>query len=49
MVGVVGSERHQRDVRVIRQHFTVAPHHIVNGGRMLLGLEPEYAILEAFK
>lgn len=48
---VLGSplERHQRDVRVIRQHFTVAPHHVEDGGRVLLGLEPQGAMLAAFR
>ncbi len=38
-------ERIARDVRVVRQHFTVAPHHIEDGGRVLLGLEPEGLML----
>jgi alkylation response protein AidB-like acyl-CoA dehydrogenase len=33
-------ERIVRDVRVVRQHITVAPQHIEDGGRMLLGLPP---------
>ena len=33
-------ERIARDVRVVRQHVTVASHHIEDGGRMLLGLKP---------
>lgn len=33
-------ERLARDVRVVRQHVTVAPHHIEDGGRVLLGLSP---------
>jgi alkylation response protein AidB-like acyl-CoA dehydrogenase len=41
-------ERQQRDARVIRQHFTVAPHHIEDGGRMLLGLDPQAPMLAAF-
>jgi len=31
-------ERASRDVRVVRQHTTVAQHHIADGGRTLLGL-----------
>ena len=31
-------ERIARDVKVIRQHVTVASHHIEDGGRVLLGL-----------
>ena len=38
-------ERIARDVRVVRQHFTVAPHHIEDAGRVLLGLEPEGLML----
>jgi alkylation response protein AidB-like acyl-CoA dehydrogenase len=34
-------ERRARDVRVIRQHVTVAPHHLEDAGRVLLGLPPE--------
>ena len=33
-------ERIVRDSRVVRQHLTVAPHHIEEAGRVLLGLEP---------
>jgi alkylation response protein AidB-like acyl-CoA dehydrogenase len=39
-------ERLARDVRVVRQHVTVAPHHIEDGGRVLLGLPPEGAMLK---
>ncbi len=39
-------ERLARDIRVIRQHVTVAPHHIEDGGRVLLGLEPEGTMLK---
>ena len=39
-------ERQIRDVRVIRQHVTVAPHHIEDAGRILLGLEPEGLMLK---
>jgi alkylation response protein AidB-like acyl-CoA dehydrogenase len=38
-------ERLARDVRVVRQHVTVAPQHIEDGGRVLLGLEPEGPLL----
>jgi alkylation response protein AidB-like acyl-CoA dehydrogenase len=38
-------ERHARDVRVIRQHVTVAPQHIEDAGRVLLGLSPEGLML----
>ncbi len=34
-------ERIARDVRVVRQHATVAPHLIEDAGRVLLGLEPQ--------
>ena len=33
-------EKLSRDVRVIRQHATVAPHHIDDIARLLIGLEP---------
>ena len=33
-------ERIGRDVRVVRQHITVASHHIDDAGRVLLGLPP---------
>ena len=33
-------ERASRDIRVVRQHATVAQHHIADGGRALLGLQP---------
>ena len=39
-------ERIARDVRVVRQHLTVASHHIEDGGRVLLGLEPEGTMLK---
>jgi alkylation response protein AidB-like acyl-CoA dehydrogenase len=42
-------ERCQRDVRVIRQHMTVAPSLIEDGGRVLLGLEPETVMLKVFR
>lgn len=38
-------ERHARDVRVIRQHMTVALHHIDDAGRVLLGLDPQGLML----
>jgi alkylation response protein AidB-like acyl-CoA dehydrogenase len=38
-------ERRARDVRVIRQHVTVAPHHLEDAGRVLLGLPPEGIML----
>jgi alkylation response protein AidB-like acyl-CoA dehydrogenase len=38
-------ERAARDVRVIRQHVTVAPHHLEDAGRVLLGLPPEGLML----
>jgi alkylation response protein AidB-like acyl-CoA dehydrogenase len=39
-------ERIVRDVRVVRQHITVAPQHIEDGGRMLLGLPAEGMMLD---
>ena len=39
-------EKHARDVRVIRQHVTVAPKHIDDAGRVLLGLPPEELMLK---
>lgn len=42
-------ERIARDVRVVRQHVTVAPHHIEDGGRVLLGLEPTGLMLSGIK
>jgi alkylation response protein AidB-like acyl-CoA dehydrogenase len=38
-------ERISRDVRVVRQHVTVASHHIDDAGRVLLGLPAEGAML----
>jgi len=38
-------ERIARDARVVRQHVTVAPQHIIDGGRVLLGLEPTEVML----
>jgi alkylation response protein AidB-like acyl-CoA dehydrogenase len=42
-------EKAMRDVRVIRQHLTVAPSLIDDGGRVLLGLEPESVMLKVFR
>jgi alkylation response protein AidB-like acyl-CoA dehydrogenase len=42
-------EKLMRDVRVIRQHMTVAPSLIEDGGRVLLGLEPESVMLKIFR
>ncbi len=39
-------ERLARDVRVVRQHVTVAPHHIEDGGRVLLGLPASGLMLD---
>lgn len=39
-------ERIARDVRVVRQHITVAPHHMEDGGRVLLGLAPQGMMLD---
>jgi alkylation response protein AidB-like acyl-CoA dehydrogenase len=39
-------ERCARDARVIRQHVTVAPHTLEDGGRVLLGLPPESVMLK---
>ena len=39
-------ERIGRDVRVVRQHATVAGHHIDDAGRVLLGLDPEGVMLK---
>lgn len=46
---MVGSplERPIRDVRVVGQHITVAPHHIEDGGRVLLGLPAQEMMLGA--
>ena len=38
-------ERLGRDVRVVRQHVTVAAHHIDDAGRVLLGVPAEEAML----
>ena len=40
-------ERIARDVRVVRQHATVAPHLIEDAGRALLGLEAESAVVRS--
>ena len=42
-------EKFMRDVRVIRQHVTVAPSLIDDAGRVLLGLEPESVMLKVFR
>ena len=42
-------ERICRDVRVIRQHFTVAPHHMEDGGRVLLGLPAQGLMLAGLR
>ena len=42
-------ERLIRDVRVVGQHITVAPHHIEDGGRILLGLPAQDMMLAGFK
>jgi alkylation response protein AidB-like acyl-CoA dehydrogenase len=41
-------ERPIRDVRVVGQHVTVAPHHIEDGGRILLGLPAQDMMLAGF-
>lgn len=41
-------ERPIRDVRVVGQHVTVAPHHIEDGGRLLLGLPAKDIMLGGF-
>ena len=40
-------ERIARDVKVIRQHITVASHHIEDGGRVLLGLPANGMMLKS--
>ena len=40
-------ERIGRDVRVVRQHATVAPHLMEDAGRTLLGLESESYVLRS--
>jgi len=42
-------EKLSRDVRVIRQHMTVSPALIDDGGRVLLGLPPESVMLKVFR
>ena len=41
-------ERIARDVRVVTQHVTVAPHNIEDAGRILLGLQAKEAMLAGF-
>ena len=41
-------ERMARDVRVVRQHTTVAPHHIEDAGRVLLDLPAEGTALKDY-
>mgnify|MGYP001812009653 CR=1 FL=1 len=41
-------ERIARDVRVVTQHVTVAPHHIEDAGRILVGLNAQEAMLAGF-
>jgi alkylation response protein AidB-like acyl-CoA dehydrogenase len=41
-------ERLSRDIRVVGQHVTVASHHIEDGGRVLLGLDPQGIMLAGF-
>ena len=38
-----------RDATVVRQHVTVAPHHMEDAGRLLLGLEPREIMLRGIK
>ena len=38
-------ERISRDIRVVRQHTTVAGHHVQDVGRVLLGLDPKGFLL----
>jgi len=38
-------ERMQRDIRVVGQHVTVAPHHIEDAGRVFLGLPAQEMML----
>lgn len=42
-------ERIARDVRVVRQHVTVASHHIDDAGRVLLGLPPQGMMLAGLR
>ena len=42
-------ERIARDIRVVRQHTTVAGHNILDTGRVLLGLEPQGMMLAGAK
>ena len=38
-------ERIMRDIRVVGQHLTVAPHHIEDAGRVFLGLPAQEMML----
>ena len=38
-------ERISRDIRVVRQHTTVAGHNLLDTGRVLLGLKPQSMML----
>ena len=40
-------ERIGRDVRVVRQHATVAPHLMEDAGRVLLGLDSDTYVLRS--
>ncbi len=42
-------ERLTRDVRVVRQHATVASHHLDDAGRVLLGLPGEGLMLRTLQ
>ena len=42
-------ERGARDVRVVRQHASVASHHIEDAGRVLLGLAGEGLMLRGLR
>ena len=42
-------ERISRDIRVVRQHTTVAGHNLLDTGRVLLGLEPRSMMLAGAK
>jgi alkylation response protein AidB-like acyl-CoA dehydrogenase len=42
-------ERIQRDIRVVGQHVTVAPHHIEDAGRIMLGLPAQEMMLAGLR